>query len=385
VFHLSPFRLLTLHYALYQLSVALAGGFVGAYLISLGFSLHLALLGYATLLAIRCALRFIGLGVVRRIGYRPAMMLGAGVASFQFLPLIHADRLPFFMLWLVIVSVAEALYWPVYHAAVAVTGDSQRRGSELGMRTAAGAIIGVVGPLAGGTLLQRFGAQLDFALAAVLMAVSVLPLFKLARIDVGPAPSAKDPMQGLNRTALIAFAADGWMASGLAMVWPMVLFMSLGQHYEALGLANSTAGLAGAVAGLICGKAIDRGGQERYLVVVSLALGATFLLRACASWSPAAATIGNSMGAVAMGLYAPLLMSVIYERAKESGKAYCFHFAAEGGWDLGAALGCLAAALVAWLAPPPSLAMLPSLIGVAVLYYCLRESSAARLSAPSSV
>jgi MFS-type transporter involved in bile tolerance (Atg22 family) len=303
----------------------------------------------------------------------------------QFLPLFQADRLPFFMLWLVIVSVAEALYWPVYHAAVAVTGDSQRRGAELGMRTAAGAVIGVVGPLAGGVLLQRFGAQVDFALAAVLMAVSVLPLFKLARIDAGPAPSAKDPMQGLNRTALIAFAADGWMASGLAMVWPMVLFMSLGQHYEALGLANSTAGLAGAVAGLICGKAIDRGGQERYLVVVSLALGATFLLRACASWSPAAATIGNSMGAVAMGLYAPLLMSVIYERAKESGKAYCFHFAAEGGWDLGAVLGCLAAALVAWLAPPPSLAMLPSLIGVAVLYHCLRESSAARLSAPSSV
>lgn len=380
--YLSPFRLLTLHYALYQLSVALAGGFVGAYLISLGFSLQLALTGYATLMAVRCALRFIGLSIVRRIGYRPAMMLGAAVASLQFIPLLHAEQLPFFLAWLFIVSFAESLYWPIYHAAVAVTGESARRGAELGIRTAAGAVIGVVGPLAGGLLLQRYGATLDFGLAALLMALSVAPLFALSRIDAGPVPAATNPMQGLNPTAIMAFSADGWISSSLTMVWPMVLFMSLGQQYEALGFANAAAGLAGAVAGVICGKAVDKGGHERYLIVVSLALGLTFLLRASASWSPLAAVIGNSSGAVALGLYAPLLMSVIYERAKDSGRAYGFHFAAEAGWDIGAAAGCLAAALLAWLVRAPSMAVLPSIIGLAVLYHCLREGSAARLAQP---
>jgi hypothetical protein len=383
--HLSPFRLLTLHYIFYQLAVALAGGFIGAYLIRIGFGLPIALVGYATLLAFRCGLRFLSLGVVRRVGYQHAMMLGAGIASLQFIPLLHAERLPFFLLWVAVVSVAEALYWPVYHAAVAVTGESQRRGAELGIRTAAGAVIGVVGPLAGGLLLQRFGPVLDFALAAVLMALSVAPLVRLGRIDAGPPPSPSDPILGLNRTALVAFSADGWVASGLALAWPMVLFMSLDQQYEAMGLANAAAGVAGAVAGLLCGKAVDRGGQERYLVAVSVALALTLVLRAGASWSPVAATVGNGMGAVALGLYAPLMMSVIYERAKDSGRAYGFHFAAEAGWDVGAASGCLVAALVAWVFPAPSLAILPSLLGVAVLHHCLRGRSAARLAAETPV
>src|SRR5436305_1704810 len=46
----SQSRLLTLHSAFYQLSVSLGGGFVGAFLLKIGFSLTQALLFYAALL-----------------------------------------------------------------------------------------------------------------------------------------------------------------------------------------------------------------------------------------------------------------------------------------------------------------------------------------------
>jgi hypothetical protein len=80
-----------------------------------------------------------------------------------------------------------------------------------------------------------------------------------------------------------------------------------------------------------------------------------------------------------MGFYVPILMSVMYSSAKRSEGAYSFHFAAEAGWDLGAAGGCLIAAAVASTGVGASLTVVPSAIAVLVLYRTLR---AVRVPAP---
>lgn len=376
--HLSHFRLLTLHYALFQMSVALAGGFVGAYLIKLGFSLPAALIAYAGLLTARFGLRLVSLGIVRRLGYRGAMVLGAALIAVQFFPLMRADEPLWLLAWLGIVSLAESLYWPVYHSAAAVTGEEASRGRELGVRTALGALIGVVGPLLGGVLLERFGPAVDFSIAASLSLLSVAPLLLLKAIPAGPVPTMRASMHGIDRLGIATFAADGWMASGLALAWPMVLFTALGSHFEAFGVANAAAGLVGVVAGLTCGRAIDRGRRDRYLHLVCGALVLGFILRACASWSPVAATIANASGAAIAGLYVPVLMSAVYDRAKRSGAAYRFHFAAEAGWDAGAAAGCVLGAIVAWYTTVPSLAVLPALLGVWAVHRCVQGQSVSR-------
>jgi MFS family permease len=367
----SPFRLLTLHYAAFQLAVAMAGGFVGAYLLKQGFSLPQALCAYAGLLAVRCGLRFVALAVVRRFGYRAALTTGVVLSAAQFAALLGANDAAGLVAWLFVASLAEAFYWPVYHAAVAVL-SGRSRGRELGIRTAAGAVAGVVGPLLGGVLLQRYGAAVDFGLAALLTLLSVLPLLALPPIEAGAPPRAAETLRGLDRSALLVFSADGWMTACLGMAWPMALFTILGSAYDAFGLANAAAGLAGAVGGLACGRAIDRGGRGRYLLIVCGALALVFALRSAASWAPTLGVLAHTLGAVTAGLYAPLLMSVVYDRAKDSGAAYRFHFIAEAGWDLGGATGCLAAAATALAAPAASLAILPGALGVVVLHRCVR-------------
>ena len=380
----SPFRLLTLHYAFFQLAVALAGGFVGAYLMKLGFSLPVALLAYAALLTARFGLRLISLEVVRRLGYRRAMMSGAVLCAAGFLPLMRAEEPLWLAAWLLLVSLAESLYWPLYHSAAAVIGGGASRGRELGIRTALNSLIGIAGPIAGGLLLERLGPVVDFGIAGGLTLLSVIPLLLMREIPAGPVPGMRDSMRGVDRLGIATFAADGWMSSGLSIAWPMVLFTSLGSHYEAFGLANAAAGLVGAVAGITCGRAIDRGHRERYLVLVCLALALGFALRACASWSPAAAAVANASGAAVAGLYVPVLMSVIYDRAKGSGAAYRFHFAAEAGWDMGAVIGCIAAALMAWWTTVPSLAVLPGVLGILVIHRCVRgQAPATPAAAPT--
>src|ERR1700759_1462307 len=94
------FRVLTVHGALWSLAMSLASGFVGAYLLHHGFGIATTVGMYGALLAIRFSMRFIMLPIVRRVGTRRAMLLGAFIAAFQFLPLINANNPIWLGVWI---------------------------------------------------------------------------------------------------------------------------------------------------------------------------------------------------------------------------------------------------------------------------------------------
>jgi len=366
-------RFLTMHFALVQAGASLAGGFIGAYLLQNGFSLATALLGYGGYLSVRSLLRFGSLEVVRAVGYRRGLMIGTAVVGLQFVPLMWAAEPAWFAGWLVCVAAGESLYCPLYHAAMAVVGESETRGRQLGWRTTISTLISVTAPLLGAWLMIRFGAVAMFGSAAVATVLAVVPLGFLGAFDAGVVPRAGTALRAVDALAFMTFAADGWISAGLVFAWPMVLFISFGSSYGALGAATAAAGLVAAVASWLCGRGIDRGQRAVYLNGVCWLLALSFLLRAAAGWSAWAGWVANLSGAAVMALYIPVLMSMIYDRAKRSGAAFQFHFGAEAGWDTGAVLGSLAAAWVAWMCPAmPSLAVLPGGLGVALVWWCIR-------------
>lgn len=370
----SQSRLLTLHSGLYQLSVALAGGFVSAFLLKVGFTLPETVLFYAMLLIARLGMRFCTLYLVRRLGYKYAAIVAVALSALQFVPLTQAQEWPWLIVWIAVVSLAESTYWPIYHSACAVVGY-KAFGRELGIRSAVVAIVNVIGPAVGGFILAQHGPAIEFSLAALIALMSIIPLVGLKRILAGPVPEFHRALKRSDAQGIKVFAADGWLSAGLTITWPMILFLSLGARYDALGLANAGAGLAGAIAGLYSGAAIDRGTSHRAALWISIAIGAAIVLRSFAAWTPLGAAAANATGAVVTGFYVPVLMSVMYDGAKRSAGAYAFHFAAEAGWDLGAAAGCLIAAVVASSGVPAPLAILPSLAAVLVLYPAFGNSA----------
>jgi DHA1 family inner membrane transport protein len=376
------FNLMTVHTLLWALATSLASGFVGAYLLHLGFSIAVTVLLYALLLGVRFCLRLITLPLVGWIGLRKAMFLGPGIAAFQFLALVHADRLPWLCAWILLVSAGESIYWPICHAANAVTGGDGRRGRQLALRQIAGTVVAVTAPVAGGILLSRLGPWVEFGTATAVCLLSLVPLVWLGRLEIGSVPSVRQSLRVTDPVGLCAFAADGWVGAGVALAWPLILFSSLGSSYDLLGWAIGAGAVAGALVAHAGGRAIDRGHRQVLSRGVTVAMVIAVMMRAASAWAPGAAVAATVVGAAVAGLYYPVLMSVVYDRAKRSGSAYQFHLVAEVGWDIGAILGCLAVAAVAWSGAPSSVAVLPAALGLLVIDWCVRAEGRVGAVAP---
>jgi MFS family permease len=363
-----------LHFAFVQLAWASGAAFAGVYLLKIGFSLPAALAAYAGIMCVRFFLRFAGIEIVRRVGYRLALAIGTVLCAFEFFALIGADSPSGLACWILISALAEACYWPVHHAVTASTCAEAARGSQIGMRQAVMALMSVAGPVLAGTLLARVGPGTAFATSAAMCLVGVVPILFMSDIAAGPVPSLRQALSGADRLSAILFATDGWICAGFLNAWALVLFGALGSSYEAFGWTGAAAAIASAVASLVCGRALDRGKRRRYLVLASVATAGSVLLRAFSFGSPTLSVIAALSGAAVPALYVPVTMSVIYGRAKASGRAYGFHLTLEAAWDAGMVAGTLAAACVAICSPLPSLCVLPSVLGVAVVYACVSRT-----------
>src|SRR5262249_53174014 len=98
------------------------------------------------------------------------------------------------------------------------------------------------------------------------------------------------------------------------------------------------------------------------------------VFRILSTRDPTLAVIANACGAVVGCLYIPTLMTPVYNQAKRAPCTLRFHVATEGGWDLGGATACLAAALCVASGLPLATGILLSFVGIAASFTLLRRS-----------
>jgi hypothetical protein len=373
-------NLLNLHYGVHALAISGGGAFYGAYLLRAGVPTPLVLASLALIIGGRFVVRPAVFPAARAWGLKPMVIAGCLVTSLQYPLLAEVRGADWRLLALCgVSSVGDAIYWTCYHAYFASLGDAEHRGHQVGAREALAALAGIAGPLAAGWALATFGPRIAFGVNAAVMASSALPLLFARNVPVIPAAP------GAFRAALpgvAMFAADGLIASGILMVWPLALFISLGQNFTAFGGAMALAALAGAVAGMVLGRFIDAGHGVRAVWLAAASLTAIAVARATTYGNPALAVLANALGALFPALYTPVLMTAVYNQAKVSPCALRFHLATEGGWDAGGAAGCFACAGLLWAGAPMGAAILVSMLGVAAITVMLTRYYGAQGAAP---
>ena len=365
-FRNSAVNLLNLHYAIHAIALNGGAAFFTIYLLKSGVPVPGVLVSIALILLGRFAIRPIVIGFAARRGLRVMLVAGTMLSALQypFLAEVHGVGIALVGL-IAMAAVGETAYWTTYHAYFAALGDDDLRGQQIGVREAIAAIIGIVSPLATGWLLVAFGPRMAFGATSVITALAALPILWAPDVKVKPHVSGafKAALPGM-----LLFVADGWIASGFVFVWQIALFVSLGESVLAYGGALAFAALVGAVGSMTLGSHIDAGYGNRAVWYAFGTLTMIVVLRAIATGDATLAVLANALGAFGVCLYIPTLMTPIYTLAKRSPCTLRFHVATEGGWDIGGAMGLLAAALATGVG-----SILQSLAGIAAISILLRR------------
>jgi MFS family permease len=375
-------NLLNVHYGLHALAMYGAGVFFAVFLLKQGVSAPIVFAAIALILAGRFAIRPLVVVLAPRVGVRALVAFGTVFLGVTYPLLAEVKGVDWWLLAFCITgAIGDAFYWTSYHAYFATLGDTEHRGHQISAREALASVVAVVAPLVGGWALTEFGPRVAFGAAAFVHVLAALPF--LGTPDVKVAENVKGSFRAALPSVLL-FAADGWIAAGYLFVWQIALFITLKESYSVFGGVVALAALLGAVVGLLLGKHIDAGHGRRAVWLGVGSVAVVTVLRAFSTDIPALAVIANALGGIVGDLYIPTLMTAVYNQAKQSPCTLRFHFATEGGWDAGGALGCLVAALLSWAGAPFAAGILISLLGVALSAVLLWRYYPASAEAPAA-
>jgi hypothetical protein len=364
-------NLLNLHYGLRALAMNGAGVFWAVYLLKAGVPAPAVFGSLGLLLGARFLFRPAILLFAPRFGLRALVAFGAvfGALPYLLLPEVHGVDLALLALCIV-GALGDTFYWTCFHAYFAALGDAEHRGKQISAREALAALTGIVGPLLVGWTLVTLGPHVAFGAAALVQAISALPF--LWTPDVAVKASVPNAFRSAVPSMLM-FASDGWIVSGSGFAWQIALFLTLGESFAAFGGAVALSALVGAVSGLVLGKHIDGGRGVRAVWLAYGSYAALIAFRAVSVDMVALAVIANALGALVSCLYVPTIMTAVYNQAKRSPCPLRFHVATEGGWDIGGASGCVAAATLSALGAPLSTAILMAFAGLALGHFLLHR------------
>ncbi len=375
IFANSEINRVYVHSALQSLAFNLGGAFIWVYLLKAGLALPLVFVCIAIVVLSRLVLRLGVVPLIKRLGLRKALIVGTILDAASYLVLGKVDGVgPWLIFYLASASLGTTFYWTCFHSMVARLGDAENRGAQVSAREAIFSLAGIVGPLFGGLTLTYFGPVAAFVVAALVYFCAVVPLLSVPDMDI---EKDIDIPRAAKLFAGGAAFSDGVVAAAVNFSWRIVLFQTLGESFENYGSALAIAGVVGAMMGLGLGKLIDLGHHKRSLQLGMGIMAITIVVEAFGFHSAWSAVGANMVGAVAGPIYMSAMMAPFYNVGKASGCTLRFNVYGENGFDLGAGLGCLFAALLLWLGFGYFWPLILGLAGCASLYTILRRNQLA--------
>jgi MFS transporter, DHA1 family, inner membrane transport protein len=363
-----------MHSALQCFATNAGATFIYVYLLKAGIALPVVFLIIALVVLSRPLLRFAVLPIVLHYGLRKVLLFGTILDASSYLILGHVHGLDQWLIFYIAASAqGTTFYWTCYHSMVARLGDEEHRGAQVSAREAIYALTGIVGPLFGGLMLAFVGPDAAFMSAGLIYALAVLPILGGQDLAVERDLEIKPAMKWF----AFGFAfSDGLVAASVNFMWRIVLFKSLSESFQAFGGALALAGVAGALMGLVMGRMIDLGHHKRSYQIGLTAMALVILVEAYGFVTPWGALLATMLSAMAGPLYMSSIMVPFYNAGKASGCTLRFNIAGENGFDSGAGLGCLVAALLTWFSIGFFWPLLIGLFGCAALYFLLQTKVA---------
>ena len=211
--------------------------------------------------------------IITKLGVKHSMLASVPFLFLYYLGLLKIQALgSFFFLIIPIAVLHNIFYWPAFHIDFTRFSDQQSMGKQLSYRHTVAALSAAAAPFVGGLIIVKMGYPVLFAIVLVLLFSSIIPLFLSKEVHETYTDSFqkayREIFQKKYRNKAIAFFAEGAEVAVQGIIWPIFLF-ALAISYSSIGGIWSVALFVGILFALYLGKATDRIGHGRLLILGS--------------------------------------------------------------------------------------------------------------------
>ncbi len=329
------------------IAMNIVSGFTSVYLYEAGYNLQFIMILWLLFYILKLPFTVFSARFVAKFGPKHGILVSnlLYVPSMIALSFMSAWGLAGIILWGIFMALSASIYHICYMVDFSKVKNVEHAGKEIAFMNILEKIAIGISPIIGGLIALWFGLHTVILVAAVLFAISALPLFRL----IEPThTNQKLELRGFpwSQTAMSIFAqiGVGFDVVTTGIVWSLfiviVVFPGVGWDvYVRLGILSSVTILAAITASYTYGKLIDksRGGVLLKISVVANALVHAFRPFAI---DPIAVVGINISNEVATMGYNMAFMRGVFDTADLSGHRIVYLCIGDFVSNIGAALAC---------------------------------------------
>lgn len=206
-----------------------------------------------------------GAQIMSKVGLRKTMIIAIPCLAGYYLGLYYFNNLSYLLFLasaLVAVTLFRILYWIPYHVDFAEFLTPRGRGKKIAFLSSLSFLVGILAPFVAGFVINKWGFSILFIIAAVIIGISIFPLFFIRtnpeKYSYSYFQTFKELLAKKNRKILFAYSADGAETVISVTIWPIFIFGILEENYIAVGVLSAAIVLATVLLQLIMGKLTDK-------------------------------------------------------------------------------------------------------------------------------
>ncbi len=210
-------------------------------------------------------------------------------------------------------GIVDGFFWLSYHSIFANSTDKAHRSEEISIGNVLMILIGILGPVIGGLLINYLGFLSLFVLVGILLMLSALPLYRAKDLSDGFKFKINDVFNRKHFRDFLGFFGYGLFGIGEAILWPLFLFLVL-VNYVAIGGLVSLSGILRAVVSYATGKAGDKIGRRVFVNAGGVLNSLSWFIRPFFSTSMGVMIVTLYSGLTSMLFEGPFT-ALVYDRA----------------------------------------------------------------------
>jgi MFS family permease len=250
-----------------KFAMSMIGIFVPIYLITVGFSLQIALVFLFVYFMFEGIFSPLAAYISSRIGLKHIILYRTPFFILYFFllilinPAISGLEMGMAELLLIPISAlggfSQSMYWVSLNSEFVKNSDRIHRGEEVSHLVAFPKLAAIIAPFLAGVILNIFGFNWLFILVIVILFISVIPLFLSEDYKRLFNFNFSDFHLFFSRHLSVRHFAEGFMYMAEGYIWPLFIFMKF-NDIVSVGIAASLSVLGVAIFTLIVGRASDR-------------------------------------------------------------------------------------------------------------------------------